>query len=126
MGLLWQEQSRQKTFHHHRWSGASPPKSFVVLINKILKSTAAVFSNSILTSVLAILLVPIILSAAVGQERYGLIVLAIFLSVKNGILGIFMFGIQSAVIKFVAEYQCARFILKNKFIAGHGASIFIQ
>lgn len=73
------------------------------MINKILKSTAAVFSNSILTSVLAILLVPIILSA-VGQERYGLIVLAIFLSVKNGILGIFMFGIQSAVIKFVAEY----------------------
>ena len=73
------------------------------MINKILTSTAAVFSNSILTSVLAILLVPIILSA-VGQERYGLIVLAIFLSVKNGILGIFMFGIQSAVIKFVAEY----------------------
>lgn len=73
------------------------------MINKILKGTGAVFSNSILTSFLAILLVPIILSS-VGQEKYGLIVLAIFLSVRNGILGIFMFGVQSAVIKFVAEY----------------------
>lgn len=73
------------------------------MINKILKGTGAVFSNSILTSIIAILLVPIILSS-VGQERYGLIVLAIFLSVRNGILGIFMFGVQAAVIKFVAEY----------------------
>ena len=76
------------------------------MINKILKGTGAVFSNSILTSILAILLVPIILSS-VGQERYGLIVLAIFLSVRNGVLGIFMFGVQSAVIKFVAEYYAA-------------------
>lgn len=73
------------------------------MINKILKNSIAVFSNSILASILAILLVPMILSS-VGQEQYGLVVLTIFLSVRNGILGIFMFGIQAAVIKFVAEY----------------------
>ena len=74
------------------------------MINKILKGTGAVFSNSILTMILAIILVPIILSS-VGQEQYGLVVLTIFLSVRSGILGIFMFGIQAAVIKFVAEYS---------------------
>lgn len=87
------------------------------MINKILKSTGAVFSNSIITSILGILLVPIILSS-VGQEKYGLIVLAIFLSVRNGILGIFMFGVQSAVIKFVAEYYAKELFTRINSLLG--------
>lgn len=74
------------------------------MIDKILKGTVAVFSNSLLTSILALSLVPLILSAY-GPEKYGLIVLTVFLSVRNGILGIFIFGVQSAIIKFVAEYN---------------------
>ena len=74
------------------------------MINKILKSTAAVFLSSVFTAILALLLVPVLLSSF-GEEVYGLIVLTIFLSVRGGILGIFIFGVQSTVTKFVAEYN---------------------
>lgn len=73
------------------------------MLYKIIKGTSAVFLNSFFTILLGLLLVPIILSS-VGQEKYGLIVLIIFLSVRSGILGIFTFGIQQATTKFVAEY----------------------
>ena len=77
------------------------------MINKILKSTAAVFLSSFFTATLALLLVPILLSSF-GEEVYGLIVLTIFLSVRGGILGIFIFGVQSTVTKFVAEYNSTK------------------
>ena len=74
------------------------------MINKIIKNSVVVYSNTLVTSVLAIVIIPIILSS-VSQEQYGLVVLSVFLSVRNGIFGIFMFGIQATVIKFVAEYR---------------------
>lgn len=77
------------------------------MINKILKSTAAVFLSSFFTATLALLMVPVLLSSF-GEEVYGLIVLTIFLSVRGGILGIFIFGVQSTVTKFVAEYNSAK------------------
>ena len=74
------------------------------MIKKILNGTIAVWANSLIGIILALILVPIILSST-GQEKYGLIVLVIFLSVRQGILGIFIFGVQSTVTKFVAEYH---------------------
>ncbi len=59
--------------------------------------------NSVFMAVLGFILVPILLGS-MSQEEYGLIVLTIFLSVKNGVLGIFEFGVQPALTKFVAEY----------------------
>ncbi|MFT5926900.1 MAG: O-antigen/teichoic acid export membrane protein [Candidatus Azotimanducaceae bacterium] len=76
------------------------------MINKMVKNTFAVLSNSLLTSFLGFLLVPILL-ASVGTEKYGLIVLTVFFSVRNGVLGIFICGIQSAMTKFVAEFTAS-------------------
>lgn len=73
------------------------------MIQKIFKNILAVALNSLSIAVLGFILVPILLST-IGLDKYSLIVLVLFLSVRQGIFSLLDFGLPSSISKFTSQY----------------------
>lgn len=71
--------------------------------NKILKNTFLISSSGLFLGILNFLVVSILVSN-LGFEKYGLFVFILFLSVNNGFMSLFDFGIQSITTKHISHY----------------------
>jgi O-antigen/teichoic acid export membrane protein len=70
---------------------------------KIAKNTAIIGGASIILGILNLLFVSVVIST-IGFEQYGLYVFILFLSVKNGVMFLFDFGIKTISIKYIAQH----------------------
>ncbi len=77
------------------------------MIQKIFKNILAVALNSVSIAILGFILVPILLSK-IGLDKYSLIVLVLFLSVRQGMFAILDFGLPPSISKFTAQYLSYR------------------